>query len=49
LVILYGIGDNYHPDHSEVPAALIRRLHEPKLGSAASVTVGVRPSSIGIS
>jgi hypothetical protein len=39
LVILYGIGDNYHPDHSEVPAALIRRFHEARLGSAASVTV----------
>jgi GDP-L-fucose synthase len=25
---LYGPGDNYHPEHSHVPAALIRRFHE---------------------
>ena len=25
---LYGPGDNYHPEHSHVPAALIRRMHE---------------------
>src|SRR5262249_36769330 len=24
---LYGPGDNYHPEHSHVPAALIRRFH----------------------
>ena len=36
---LYGPGDNYHPDHSHVPAALIRRFHEAKLVSAPSVTV----------
>jgi GDP-L-fucose synthase len=36
---LYGIGDNYHPDHSHVPAALIRRFHEGKLALAPSVTV----------
>jgi GDP-L-fucose synthase len=27
---LYGPGDNYHPEHSHVPAALIRRFHEAK-------------------
>jgi GDP-L-fucose synthase len=36
---LYGIGDNYHPDHSHVPAALIRRFHEGKTSGARSVTV----------
>ena len=36
---LYGAGDNYHPDHSHVPAALIRRFHEGKLANAPSVTV----------
>jgi len=36
---LYGPGDNYHPDHSHVPAALIRRLHEAKLAGAPTVTV----------
>ena len=36
---LYGPGDNYHPEHSHVPAALIRRFHEAKLGNAHTVTV----------
>jgi len=36
---LFGLGDNYHPDHSHVPAALIRRFHEGKLNGAPSVTV----------
>jgi GDP-L-fucose synthase len=36
---LYGPGDNYHPQHSHVPAALIRRTHEAKLAGAPSVTV----------
>jgi GDP-L-fucose synthase len=36
---LYGPGDNYHPEHSHVPAALIRRLHEAKLAKAPNVTV----------
>ena len=36
---LYGPGDNYHPEHSHVPAALIRRFHEAKASGAASVTV----------
>jgi GDP-L-fucose synthase len=36
---LYGPGDNYHPEHSHVPAALIRRLHEAKQTGAPTVTV----------
>src|ERR1700674_2013579 len=36
---LYGPGDNYHPEHSHVPAALIRRFHEATLAKAASVSV----------
>ncbi|MET4290136.1 GDP-L-fucose synthase [Bradyrhizobium sp. LB8.2] len=36
---LYGRGDNYHPDHSHVPAALIRRFHEAKIANALSVSV----------
>ena len=36
---LYGPGDNYHPEHSHVPAALIRRMHEAKLAGARTVTV----------
>jgi GDP-L-fucose synthase len=36
---LYGPGDNYHPDDSHVPAALMRRFHEAKLANAPSVTV----------
>jgi GDP-L-fucose synthase len=36
---LYGPGDNYHPEHSHVPAALIRRFHEAKLAGAPVVTV----------
>jgi GDP-L-fucose synthase len=36
---LYGPGDNYHPQDSHVPAALIRRFHEAKLAGSPSVTV----------
>ncbi|GLR91084.1 GDP-L-fucose synthase [Bradyrhizobium iriomotense] len=36
---LYGPGDNYHPEHSHVVAALMRRFHEAKLSGAASVVV----------
>ena len=36
---LYGPGDQYHPEHSHVPAALIRRMHEAKLAGAPSVTI----------
>ncbi len=31
---LYGYGDNYHPEHSHVMPALIRRLHEAKVNHA---------------
>ena len=36
---LYGPGDNYHPENSHVPAALIRRFHEAKVSGAKEVTV----------
>jgi len=36
---LYGPGDNYHPDNSHVPAALIRRFHEAKVRGADEVVV----------
>jgi GDP-L-fucose synthase len=36
---LYGPGDNYHPQDSHVPAALVRRFHEAKINGAASTTV----------
>ena len=36
---LYGPGDNYHPEHSHVVAALIRRFHEAKTNDASTVVV----------
>jgi len=36
---LYGPGDNYHPEHSHVVAALIRRFHEAKLSRSPNVVV----------
>lgn len=36
---LYGPGDNYHPENSHVPAALIRRFHEAKVQGAAEASV----------
>jgi GDP-L-fucose synthase len=36
---LYGPGDNYHPEQSHVPAALIRRLHEAKLAGSPTATI----------
>jgi len=36
---LYGPGDNYHPENSHVPAALVRRFHEAKVSGAREVTV----------
>ena len=36
---LYGPGDNYHPEHSHVVAALIRRFHEAKIARAHEVAV----------
>jgi GDP-L-fucose synthase len=36
---LYGPGDNYHPEHSHVVAALIRRFHEAKVAGASTVMI----------
>ena len=36
---LYGSGDNYHPDDSHVPAALMRRFHEAKIKDEPSAVV----------
>ena len=36
---LYGPGDNYHPTHSHVIPALIRKFHEAKLRGDPTVTV----------
>jgi GDP-L-fucose synthase len=36
---LYGPGDNYHPEHSHVVAALIRRFHEAKQFGRPEVVV----------
>src|SRR5690606_29829170 len=36
---LYGPGDNFHPEHSHVPAALLQRFHEAKLSGAPQVAV----------
>jgi len=36
---LYGLGDNYHPEDSHVPAALVQRFHESKIAGAPSVKV----------
>lgn len=36
---LYGPGDNYHPEHSHVLPALLRRIHEAKEANAAEVVI----------
>ncbi len=36
---LYGPGDNYHPRHSHVLPALIRRFHEAKVAAASEVQI----------
>ncbi len=36
---LYGPGDNYHPEHSHVLPALIRRFHEAKRSDLPEVTI----------
>ena len=36
---LYGPGDNYHPTHSHVIPALLRKFHEAKVRGDAAVTV----------
>jgi GDP-L-fucose synthase len=36
---LYGPGDNYHPENSQVIPALIRRFHEAKMSNASEVVI----------
>lgn len=36
---LYGPNDNFHPENSHVPAALLRRFHEAKLRGDTNVEV----------
>ena len=36
---LYGPNDNFHPEHSHVPAALMRRFHEAKLSGLDNAEV----------
>jgi GDP-L-fucose synthase len=36
---LYGYADNYHPEHSHVLPALIRKFHEAKVSGAAQVEI----------
>jgi nucleoside-diphosphate-sugar epimerase len=36
---LYGPGDNYHPEHSHVIPAMIRRFHQAKTEGRSSVTI----------
>lgn len=36
---LYGPGDNYHPEHSHVVPALIRRVHEAHLANTPEVVI----------
>ncbi len=36
---LYGYNDNYHPDHSHVLPALIRRVHEANINNIPQVTI----------
>ena len=36
---LYGPGDNFHPENSHVLPALLRRVHEAKVGNAPEVVI----------
>lgn len=36
---VYGVGDNFHPEHSHVVAGMMRRFHEAKVAGAAQVVV----------
>jgi GDP-L-fucose synthase len=36
---VYGVGDNFHPEHSHVIAGMMRRFHEAKMSGAQQVTV----------
>lgn len=38
---LYGPGDNYHPENSNVIPALIRRFHEAKVSNTPEVVIWV--------
>ena len=47
---LYGVNDNYHPENSHVPAALIRRFHEAKLVECVFCDcLGIWQAAAGIS
>ena len=36
---VYGVGDNFHPEHSHVVAGMMRRFHEAKLSGSDEVVV----------
>lgn len=36
---VYGIGDNFHPEHSHVVAGMMRRFHEARISGAKEVVV----------
>jgi GDP-L-fucose synthase len=36
---VYGVGDNFHPEHSHVVAGMMRRFHEAKLADSPEVVV----------
>jgi GDP-L-fucose synthase len=36
---LYGIGDNFHPEHSHVLPAMIRRFHEARISNSPKLTL----------
>ena len=36
---VYGVGDNFHPEHSHVVAGMMRRFHEAKMTNAPEVVV----------
>jgi GDP-L-fucose synthase len=36
---LYGPGDNYHPEHSHVIPALIRKIHEAKVSGTSQIAI----------
>lgn len=36
---LYGVGDNFHPEHSHVIPGMMRRFHQAKLDGAPAVTI----------
>lgn len=36
---VYGVGDNFHPEHSHVVAGMMRRFHEAKLNGSEKVVV----------